>query len=64
MDTANEWYAAVREWQRARDELTDAIAAIQWPNPTPGCLENYDRAFAHETQARERMNAAYGRSRQ
>lgn len=63
MDTANEWYAAVKEWQQARDELTDAIAAIQWPNPTLGCLENYDRAFAHETEARERMNAAYSRSR-
>ncbi|MDH0091400.1 hypothetical protein N7373_08080 [Achromobacter mucicolens] len=63
MDTANEWYAAVRQWQRARDELTEAIAAIQWPSPTPGCLENYDRAFAHETEARERMDAACARSR-
>ena len=33
MDTAKEWYAAVKEWQRARDELTAAIAAIKWPNP-------------------------------
>ena len=32
MDTAKEWYAAVKEWQRAR-ELTAAIAAIKWPNP-------------------------------
>ena len=32
MDTAKEWYAAVKEWQRARDELTAAIAAIKWPN--------------------------------
>ena len=39
MDTAKEWYAAVKEWQRARDELTAAIAAIKWPNPTMGCLE-------------------------
>lgn len=64
MDTANEWYAAVKEWQRARDELTAAIAAIKWPNPTAGCLENYDRAYANETQARDRMNAAYQGYRQ
>ena len=46
----------------ARDELTAAIAAIKWPNPTMGCLEN-DRAYAHETAARERMNQAYERVR-
>ncbi|WP_244976722.1 hypothetical protein [Achromobacter piechaudii] len=63
MDTAKEWYAAVKEWQRARDELTGAIAAIKWPSPTPGCLESYDRAFARETEARERMNQAYERVR-
>jgi hypothetical protein len=63
MDAAKEWYAAVKEWQRARDDLTAAIAAIKWPNPTLGCLENYDRAFARETAARERMNVAYERSR-
>ena len=63
MDTAKEWYAAVKEW-RARDELTAAIAAIKWPNPTMGCLESYDRAYAHETAARERMNQAYERGAQ
>ena len=47
----------------ARDELTAAIAAIKWPNPTMGCLESYDRAYAHETAARERMNQAYERVR-
>ena len=36
MDTAKEWYAAVKEWQRARDELTAAIAAIKWPNSHDG----------------------------
>ena len=28
-----------------------------------GCLESYDRAYAHETAARERMNQAYERVR-
>jgi hypothetical protein len=63
MDTAKEWYAAVKEWQRARDELTAAIAAIKWPSPTQGCLESYDRAYALETEARDRMNQAYERVR-
>ncbi|CAB3637302.1 hypothetical protein CEY09_14800 [Achromobacter marplatensis] len=63
MDTAKEWYAAVKEWQRARDELTAAIAAIKWPNPTQGCLESYDLAYARETEARDRMNQAYERVR-
>jgi hypothetical protein len=49
--------------QRARDELTAAIAAIKWPNPTQDCLDNYDRAYANETGARDRMNQAYERVR-
>ncbi|MFY3308076.1 hypothetical protein [Achromobacter ruhlandii] len=61
MDTTKEWYAAVKEWQRARDELTSAIAAIKWPDPTPDCLATYDRAYAHETAARERMKLAVRR---
>lgn len=63
MDTAKQWYAAVKDWQRARDELTAAIAAIKWPNPTQDCLDNYDRAYANETEARDRMNQAYERVR-
>ena len=63
MDTTKEWYAAVKEWQRARDELTAAVAAIKWPNPTPGCLDTYDRAYEQVTSARERMNQAYERVR-
>ncbi|WMD20928.1 hypothetical protein RAS12_00725 [Achromobacter seleniivolatilans] len=63
MDTAKEWYAAVKEWQRARDELTAAVAAIKWPSPTQGCMESYDRAYALETQARDLMNQAYDRVR-
>lgn len=63
MDTSKEWYAAVKEWQRARDELTHAIAAIKWPDPTPECLASYDRAYARETAARERMSQAYERIR-
>ena len=35
MDTAKEWYAAVRNGS-ARDELTAAIAAIKWPNSHDG----------------------------
>lgn len=63
MDTTKEWYAAVKEWQRARDELTAAVAAIKWPDPTSACLATYDRAYAHETAARERMNQSYERVR-
>ncbi|MFY2081085.1 hypothetical protein ACOTD9_11590, partial [Achromobacter xylosoxidans] len=47
----------------ARDELTAAVAAIKWPDPTSACLATYDRAYAHETAARERMNQAYERVR-
>ncbi len=46
MDTTKEWYAAVKEWQRARDELTAAVAAIKWPLTTAPMRMKRPRASA------------------
>ncbi len=63
MDTVNEWYTAVRDWQRARDDLTSAIASIHWPHPTQPCLDAYDLAYSRETTARNRMQEVCGDGR-
>ena len=61
MDTARNGMQRSRNGS-ARDELTAAIAAIKWPNPRWAAWKA-DRAYAHETAARERMNQAYERVR-
>lgn len=60
MDAVNEWYVAVKDWQKARDDLSSAIAAIHWPHPTQVCLDAYDRAYSRETLARDRMQEVCG----
>ena len=62
MDTAKEWYAAVRNGSARATNSPPRSPRSNGPT-TMGCLESYDRAYAHETAARERMNQAYERVR-
>lgn len=57
MDLHSEWKKAVKDWEDAHAELFKAMVAIEWPDPTLDSLGAYGVAYAHETQAKERMNA-------